>query len=42
MIRVVYNKLLRGWYVVRGPHQTPLAGRFDTKADALAYLKRKS
>jgi hypothetical protein len=37
-IRIVYNKLLGGWYVVRGPHQTPLNGRFDTKAQAQAWL----
>jgi hypothetical protein len=40
MIRIVYNKLLRGWFVVRDPHQTPLAGRFETKAAARAYLAR--
>jgi hypothetical protein len=39
--RVVYNKLLRGWYVVRGPHQAPLSGRFETRAAAIAYLNRK-
>lgn len=37
-IKIVFNKLLGGWYVVRGPHQFPLAGRFDSKAEALAYL----
>lgn len=40
-IRIVHNKLLGGWYVVRGPHQTPIGGRFDTYAAARAYLKRK-
>jgi hypothetical protein len=40
-IKIVHNKLLGGWYVVRGPHQTPLAGRFDSKAAAQAYLNRK-
>jgi hypothetical protein len=39
MPKVVYNKLLGGWYVVRGAHHTPLAGRFETKADALLYLR---
>lgn len=39
-IRIVYNRLLGGWYVVRGPHQTPLGGRFDTKAEAVASLRR--
>lgn len=41
MVRIVYNKLLRGWFVVRGPHHTPLTGRFDTKAEAEAWLNRK-
>jgi hypothetical protein len=41
MVKIVYNKLLGGWYIVRGPHQAPLSGRFDTKAQAQAYLKRK-
>lgn len=40
-VRIVYNKLLGGWYVVRGPHQTPLSGRFATKAEAEAYLARR-
>ena len=39
-IRIVHNKLLGGWYVVRGAHQTPLAGRFDSRAEAQAYLNR--
>jgi hypothetical protein len=41
MPRVVYNRLLGGWYVVRGAHQTPMSGRFDTKADATAWLARR-
>jgi hypothetical protein len=39
--KVVYNKLLGGWYVVRGSHQTPLSGRFDSRSLALAWLNRK-
>ena len=39
-IKIVYNKLLGGWYVVRGPHQAPLFGRFETKAEAQAALAR--
>ena len=39
-IKIVFNKLLGGWYVVRGAHQAPLAGRFNTRAEALAYLNR--
>jgi len=40
MIRIVYNKLLRGWFVVRGPHHFPLAGPFATKEEARAWLSR--
>lgn len=36
--RVVFNRLLGGWYVVTGPHQTPLNGRFNSKAQAQAWL----
>jgi hypothetical protein len=41
-IRIVYNKLLGGWYVVRGPHQTPLNGRFNSKYEAEEWLRRKN
>lgn len=37
--RVVYNRLLRGWYIVRGPHQAPLGGRFESREAALAHLR---
>lgn len=40
-IRIVYNKLLRGWYVVRGPHQFPLSGRFASKVEAKAWLEAR-
>lgn len=39
-VRIVHNKLLGGWFVVRGPHQTPLTGKFATKAEAEAWLNR--
>lgn len=39
-IRIVHNRLLGGWYVVRGPHQTPLGGRYSSKAEAQASLNR--
>jgi hypothetical protein len=32
---------LGGWFVVRGPHQTPIGGRFPSRAAALAYLERR-
>lgn len=41
MIKIVYNKLLGGWYVVRGPHHVPLTGKFATKAEAQAWLNRR-
>ena len=40
-IRIVYNRLLGGWFIVRGPHQTPLGGRFATKAEAQAHLEAR-
>lgn len=40
-IEIVYNQLLKGWYVVRGPHQTPIGGRFDSKAEAQAWLNQR-
>lgn len=33
-IQIVHNKLLGGWFIVRGPHQTPIGGRFNTKEEA--------
>lgn len=39
--KVVYNRLLGGWYVVRGTHQTPLSGKFATRDEAMASLERK-
>ncbi len=41
-VKIVFNKLLGGWFIVRGPHQTPLSGRFDSKAEAQAYLNRRA
>ena len=38
MVRIVFNRLLGGWLVVRGPHQTPLSGVFPTKAAAKQSL----
>jgi hypothetical protein len=40
MIKIVHNKLLGGWYIVRGTHHTPISGRFASKADAIAYFNR--
>jgi hypothetical protein len=33
-VRIIHNKLLGGWFIVRGPHQTPIGGRFASKEDA--------
>jgi hypothetical protein len=41
MTRIVFNRLLAGWFVVRGPHHFPLAGPFGTKAEARAWLERR-
>ena len=41
MIRIVHNKLLGGWFIVRGPHQTPIGGRFESKAAALSHLAKR-
>jgi hypothetical protein len=41
-MKVVFNGLLGGWYIVRGAHQTPISGRFDTREQALAHLRRRN
>jgi hypothetical protein len=33
-IQIVHNKLLGGWFIVRGPHQSPIGGRFASKEEA--------
>jgi hypothetical protein len=38
-VRVVHNKLLGGHYIVRGPHQTPISGKFNSREEALAHLR---
>jgi hypothetical protein len=40
-MRIVFNKLLAGWYIVRGPHQSPIGGRYETKAAARAALANR-
>jgi hypothetical protein len=40
-VRIVFNRLLNGWYIVRGPHQTPISGRFDSKEQAQAHLRTR-
>ncbi len=41
MPKIVFNRILGGWFVVRGPHQTPISGRFESRAAATAWLKRR-
>jgi hypothetical protein len=40
MAKIVHSKLLGGWYIVRGKYNTPISGRFETKQDAVNYLKK--
>lgn len=40
MVKIVFNRLLGGWFIVRGKHQTPIGGRFDSKQAAQAWLDR--
>ena len=37
-VRIVHNKLLGGWYVVRGTSDTPLSGKFASKEAAQQWL----
>ena len=39
-MKVIFNSLLAGWFIVRGSHQTPISGRFDSKEAALARQDR--
>ena len=41
-MKVVYNALLGGWYIVRGAHQTPISGRFDSQEAATAHMRRRN
>ena len=41
-MKIVYNKLLRGWLIVRGAHHTPISGLFKTKALALEHLNKRN
>ena len=41
-MKVIYNSLLAGWFIVRGAHQTPISGRFDSKEAALAHLRKRN
>ena len=38
-LRIVHNRLLGGWFIVRGRHDTPIGGRYESRAAALAWLQ---
>jgi len=40
-MKIVFNRLLGGWYIVRGRHQTPISGKFGSKQEALAFLRQR-
>ena len=42
MYRIVKNKLLRGWFVVKGNHDFPIYGPFDTKGEAQLWVKARN
>jgi hypothetical protein len=37
-VRIIYNRLLAGWFIVRGPHNAPIGGKFPTKEAAQLKL----
>ena len=41
MHKIVFNKILNGWFIVRGSHHTPISGRFDTKEQAKQWFNRQ-
>ena len=41
-MKIVHNRLLGGWFLVRGPRHTPLGGRYPTYKAALAALRSKT
>ena len=41
MPKIIFNKILNGWFIVRGSHDTPISGRFDTKEQAKQWFNRQ-
>lgn len=41
-VRIVFSKLLGGWYVVRGSSDTPISGQFPSKEAAQAWLNSRT
>lgn len=40
-MKIVFSAILGGWFVVRGPHHTPISGRFNSKEEAKQWLARR-
>lgn len=41
-MKIIFNPLLNGWYIVRGRHQTPIGGRFETREAAVLHLRKRN
>jgi hypothetical protein len=39
-VRIIYHRLLGGWYIVTGPYDVPISGRFTTKKEAQLKLSK--
>jgi len=39
--RIIYSRVLGGWFIVVGPHMTPIGGRYETREAAEAALHAK-
>jgi hypothetical protein len=39
-VRPMYSPITRCWYLVRGPHATPIGGAFGSREEALRHLER--
>lgn len=40
-IQIYHSPILRGWFVVRGAHRTPISGLFKTRAEAAEWLAHR-
>jgi hypothetical protein len=39
-VRIIFHRLLGGWYIVTGPYDVPISGRFATKKEAQLKLSK--
>jgi len=39
--RIVFNRLLGSWFIVRGRHDSPIGGAYRTRQDALDALAKR-